>query len=149
MDIFCKIVAGEIPSTKVWEDDKFLAILDINPNMEGLTLVIPKKHYDSDIFAMSKADVEEYMEAVKKVVTMLEKGLGVQRVSMVVEGMGVNHVHIKLYPLHGLDEKFTEMWAPERVYFDKYEGYLSTRLGPQKSSEELERVAEKIRGKLS
>lgn len=145
-DIFCKIVAGELPSVKLWEDSKFLAILDINPNTEGLTLVIPKKHYDSDIFNMTDEEIVEYMSAARKTVKMLEKGLGVKRVSMVVEGMGVDHVHIKLYPLHGLEQKFIEMWAPEKVYFDKYEGYLSTQLGPQKSINDLEMVAKKIRG---
>ena len=45
--IFCKIAKGEIPSVKIWEDKKHIAILDINPNTEGMTLVIPKKHYES------------------------------------------------------------------------------------------------------
>ncbi len=143
-DVFCKIVAGEIPSVKIWEDSKYLAILDINPNTEGVTLVIPKKHYDSDIFEMSDQEIADYMNAVRKTVKMLESGLGVQRVSMVVEGMGINHVHVKLYPLHGLEEKFTEMWADERIYFDQYQGYLSTQLGPEKSLEELEITAERI-----
>lgn len=143
--IFCKIIAGKIPSTKVWEDDEFMAIMDINPNMEGLTLVIPKEHYDSDPTDMPEVIYSRLFLATKKVAKMLEVGLDVQRVSIVIEGMGINHVHVKLYPLHGLNEKFTEMWAPNRIYFDKYEGYISTQLGPEKTQDELERVAAKIR----
>jgi histidine triad (HIT) family protein len=144
-DIFCKIVSGEIPSVKLWEDDNYLAMLDINPNMEGLSLVIPKKHHDSDLFEMNQIELSEYMEAVRKTVRMIEKGLGVKRVSMVVEGMGINHVHVKLYPLHGLEEKFSETWATNRIFFDKYEGYLSTQLGPKQDTNSLEDTARKIR----
>ncbi|MFH1319778.1 MAG: hypothetical protein ABII90_03885, partial [Bacteroidota bacterium] len=43
------------------------------------------------------------------------------------------HVHIKLYPLHGLDEKFKEIWAQKRIYFKRYKGYISTQLGPEKT----------------
>ncbi len=144
--IFCRIVEGEIPSIKVWEDEKHLAILDVNPNTEGMTLVLTKKHYDSNATDMPEKEYSDLMLAVKRVARLLEKTLGVKRVAFVMEGMGVNHVHIKLYPLHGIGEKFKETWAKDKTYFDRYEGYISTQLGPQKSREELEKVAEKIRG---
>ena len=146
--IFCKIVNGEIPCVKIWEDEKFLAMLDIMPNTEGMTLVIPKKHFESYVIDLSDEDYCDLMIASKKVSKMLEKGLGVQRVALVMEGMGVDHAHIKLYPLHGLEEKFTEMWAPEKIYFDKYEGYISTQTGPKKEIEELQKVADKIKSKV-
>ena len=50
--LFCKIIKGDIPSVKIWEDDNHIAILDAFPNTKGATLVIPKKHYDSYIFDM-------------------------------------------------------------------------------------------------
>jgi diadenosine tetraphosphate (Ap4A) HIT family hydrolase len=143
--VFCKIANGEIPSVKVLEDEKHLAILDINPNTEGMTLVMTKKHFDSDATDMPERDYTELMLAVKKIAKLLEKGLNVKRVAIVMEGMGVNHVHLKLYPLYGIGKKFKETWAKEKIFFDRYEGYISTQLGPQKSNEELERVAEKIR----
>ena len=142
--IFCKIADGTIPSVRIWEDDKHLAFLDINPNVEGMTLVIPKKHFDSYTFDMPTKDNQILMEATKKVAKILERGLKVKRVAMVMEGLGVNHAHIKLYPIHGLDEKFKEMWAKDKVFFDRYEGYISTQLGPQKNSEELKKTANKI-----
>ncbi|OIP22809.1 diadenosine tetraphosphate hydrolase [bacterium CG_4_10_14_0_2_um_filter_33_32] len=142
--IFCKIINNEIPSVKIWEDDRYIAILDINPNTEGVTLVLSKRHEDSYLFDLDDDIVKDIMIASKKVAKILEKGLGVHRVAMVMEGMGINHLHIKLYPLHGIDDKFVEMWAGERKYFDKYEGYLSTQLGPEKSLDDLKKVLSKI-----
>src|SRR3989344_4025990 len=147
--IFCKIVAGEIPSVKVWEDEKHLAILDINPNTEGLTLVLTKEHFDSDATDMPNKNYINLMIAAKKIAKLLEKKLNVKRVAIIMEGLGINHVHIKLYPLYGLDEKFKETWAKDRVFFKKYEGYISTQLGPQKSKEDINKIAEKIRKRTS
>jgi diadenosine tetraphosphate (Ap4A) HIT family hydrolase len=59
--------------------------------------------------------------------------------------MGVNHVHIKLYPLHGIDKHFKEMWSKEERFFEQYEGYLSTVLGPKADPKELEKLADKLR----
>jgi hypothetical protein len=68
---------------------------------------------------------------------MLKKSLGVHRVAMVMEGMGVNHLHLKLYPLHGLEEEWEEILAKEEQYFPRYEGYLSTQMGPKANMEAL------------
>ena len=54
--VFCKIASGEFDSAKIWEDDNFLAVLDLNPNVKGMTLVMPKKHFDSDAFLMPDKD---------------------------------------------------------------------------------------------
>ena len=143
--IFCKIIEGEIDSAKIWEDKDFLAILDIMPNSKGMTLVLTKKHYDSYVFDMSDKDYNKFMLAVKKVSKLLEKGLKIKRVAMVIEGMGINHAHIKLYPLHGINEKFQEMWAKEKIFFDKYEGYISTQTGEKVELDKLKKLAEEIK----
>jgi histidine triad (HIT) family protein len=144
--IFCKIVRGKIPSVKIWEDKENIAILDIKPNVEGMTIIVPKKHYESDIFEMEDDIYQKFMASAKRVAKILEKGLKVKRVAMVIEGMEINHAHIKLYPLHGLENKFKEMIAKEKVYFNKYPGYITTLEGPEKSLEELKKTAKKIRG---
>ncbi|MBL7058978.1 HIT family protein [Candidatus Pacearchaeota archaeon] len=142
--IFCKIVKGEIPSVKIWEDENHLAILDIHPNTEGMTLVLTKKHYDSYIFDLSDETYSKLMSGSKKVAKILEKGLDVKRIAMVFEGQGVNHIHTKLYPMHNVDtNKFGELSG--NVYFEKYPGYITTEIGPQKSMEDLKKVAEKIK----
>ncbi len=143
--IFCKIINGEINSAKIWEDDEFLAILDIMPNTKGMTLVLTKKHYDSYAFNIPEDLYLRLMSASKKVAKILEKGLGVTRVAMVMEGMGINYCHIKLYPLHGVKEKFKEMWAEEKIFFDKYKGYISTQTGPKVDIAELKKLAEEIK----
>lgn len=143
--IFCKIVSGQIPAVKIWEDDKFLAVLDVFPNTKGMTLVMPKKHYDSYVFDMPDDIYCEFFKTAKKVVKILETGLDVKRVALVMEGMGINHAHLKLYPLFGLEEKFKETWAKDKVYFDNYQGYISTQLGPQADPTELQKLAEEIK----
>ena len=140
--IFCKIIKGEIPSYKVYEDEDYYAFLDIYPNTRGMTLVIPKKHHDSYIFKMKKEDYSELLLASKKVGELLERRLDVKRVAMVVEGMGVNHAHVKLYPMYGLGEEFEETWAKDKVFFDKYSGYISTQMGERASDDELKQLSE-------
>jgi len=142
--VFCKIIKGEISSVKIWEDKEHIAILDIMPKTEGMTLVIPKKHFDSYAFDMPEDDYNKFLLATRGVAKILERGLDVKRVVMVMEGLGVNHAHIKLYPIYGLAEKFEETWAPDKIYFEKYEGYISTQTGPKRSPEELQLVANKI-----
>ena len=143
--IFCKIAKGEIDSAKVWEDDEFLAILDVNPNTRGMTLVLSKEHYDSYAFDIPEDVYQKLMRASKKVAKILEKGLNVRRVAMVMEGMGVNHLHLKLYPLHGLSKEFKAIEPEKRIFFEKYEGYVSTQLGPLADLGELKELAEEIK----
>ncbi len=147
--IFCKIVKGEIPSFKIWEDEKFITILDIFPNTKGMTLVIPKAHYDSYAFDMDEAAYSEFMIAAKKVGKMMDEKLKTKRTAMVMEGMGVNHAHIKLYPMHGLFEKFEPIVPTDpqnnKVFFEKYDGYLTTLLGPKASDESLEELQKLFR----
>jgi diadenosine tetraphosphate (Ap4A) HIT family hydrolase len=145
--IFCKIAKGEVPAARIWENENFLAILDASPNTKGMALVMPKKHYDSYVFDMPENDYAEFFGAAKKVSRILETGLGVIRVALVMEGMGVNHAHLKLYPLYGLEEKFQEMWAKDRVFFENYQGYISTQLGSQADGDELKKLAEEIKKK--
>ena len=143
--IFCKVIHNELPSFKIWEDENSIAILDIFPNTKGQTLVIPKSHLPSYQFDLDDKDYSMILNAAKSVGKLLEKKMDVKRVALVIEGMGVNHLHVKLYPLHGLSETFTEMWAKEKVYFEKYEGYISTNLGPRADDGELEKIAEHLR----
>lgn len=144
--IFCKIANEEIPSVKIWEDENFMAILDINPNVKGMTLVLPKKHFDSYVFDMKDNDYKKIMIASKKVAKLLDKKLNVKRTALIMEGLGVNHAHVKLYPIYGLDEKFKETWAKDKIFFEKYEGYISTQLGPKADINELNKLAETMKG---
>ncbi len=134
-----------MPTHKIWEDKNFLAVLDVNPNVKGMALVITKKHYDSYAFDMTDKEYSKFLLAAKKVAKLLDKKLGVKRTAMVMEGLGINHAHIKLYPVHGLGSKFREIWAKKRVYFKKYPGYITTQLGPKAKDKDLLGLSRKLR----
>lgn len=94
--IFSKIVAGEIPCYKVYEDEKTLAFLDINPESKGHTLVIPKVEVDK-IYELSDEDYYALWATVKKVAARLEEVSG-RRTLMKVIGTDVPHAHVHLMP---------------------------------------------------
>jgi histidine triad (HIT) family protein len=146
--VFCSLVSGETDFAKFWEDDSFIAVLDLFPNVKGQSLLITKRHYHSDIFdQMPDAEYKDFFAAARNVVEILKSGLDVKRVALVVEGMGVNHAHIKFYPLYGLTQSFQEMWHPEKVHFEKYEGYISTKIGDKANIQELKQLACNIKQK--
>ncbi len=145
--IFCRIVNKELPSYKIYEDKEVLAFLDIFPNIQGQTLVIPKKHIDSYVFDVPDNDLKSFIMETKKVAKMLQKRLDVGRVNLVFEGLGVNHLHAKLYPAVGTESRFTEIVAEERTYFESYPGFVTTILGPRASDEDLKALQKKITGK--
>jgi len=147
--LFCKIIAGEVPSHKVWESDTHLAFLTIFPNTKGATVVIPKEHYSSYVFDLPNDVLSELMIATKKVAKLLDEKLeDVGRTGMIVEGFGVDHVHTKLFPMHGTSDMAE--WRPieSRVttYFLKYPGYLSSHDADRADDDTLSQTAKIIRG---
>ena len=144
--LFCKIAKGELPCHKVYEDNEYLAFLDIFPNTDGMTLVIPKQHYASYAFKMDDDSYSKLLLCAKRVASQLDKRLNVKRTAMVMEGLGVDHAHIKLYPIYGLEKEFEETWAKEKVFFDHYRGYISTQLGERADDAKLAAIAKKLRG---
>ena len=95
--IFSKIIAGEIPSYKIYEDDKTFAFLDIHPETMGHTLVVPKKEVDK-IYDLEDEDYEALMKTVKKLSHHMEEKLG-SRIIWKVVGTDVPHAHVHLMPL--------------------------------------------------
>lgn len=93
--IFCKIVAGEIPSYKIYEDENFLVFLDIRPLNPGHTLVIPKKHYR---WVWDAENIGEYFEVVKKIANAVKKAMNTNYVVSLVFGEEVPHAHVWLVP---------------------------------------------------
>lgn len=98
MTIFSKIIAGEIPSYKVAEDDHFYAFLDINPITWGHTLVVPKQEEDY-IFDIDDKQIGDFMVFAKKVAAAIKKSFPCRKVGMAVLGLEVPHAHIHLIPL--------------------------------------------------
>lgn len=98
MTIFSRIVAGEIPSYKVAEDDKFYAFLDINPVQKGHTLVIPKQEVDY-IFDEDDEMIAAHMVFAKRVAKAIKKAIPCTKVGVTVMGLEVPHAHIHLIPM--------------------------------------------------
>ena len=96
--IFSRIIAGEIPSYKVAENDKFYAFLDINPLVKGHTLVIPKQEVDY-IFDLSDEDLAEMQVFAKKVAAAIKSAFPCIKVGQAVIGLEVPHAHIHLIPI--------------------------------------------------
>ena len=98
MDIFSKIAAGEIPSYKCAESEKFYAFLDINPLVKGHTLVIPRREVDY-VFDMEDDEIAEYQVFAKKVAIAIKRAFPCIKVGMAVLGLEVPHAHIHLIPM--------------------------------------------------
>ncbi|MGN0225735.1 MAG: HIT family protein [Prevotella sp.] len=99
MDIFSKIAAGEIPSYKCAEDDRFYAFLDINPVAKGHTLVIPRREVDY-IFDMDDEELASFQIFAKKVAIALRNAFPCKKVAQIVLGLEVPHAHIHLLPMN-------------------------------------------------
>ena len=99
MTLFSKIAAGEIPSDKCAENDRFYAFLDINPVVKGHTLVIPRKEIDY-IFDMDDDDLAQFELFAKKVAQAIRAAFPCKKVAQVVLGLEVNHAHIHLMPIN-------------------------------------------------
>jgi histidine triad (HIT) family protein len=93
--IFCKIVAGEIPSYKVYEDENFLAFLDIHPQTPGHTQIIPKTHYR---WVWDVPNAGAYFEVAQKVAKAQQKAFGTDWVLSKIVGDEVAHAHIWVFP---------------------------------------------------
>lgn len=98
MDIFSKIAAGEIPSYKCAESEKFYAFLDINPLVKGHTLVIPRREVDY-IFDMDDDEIAEFQVFAKKMAVAIKRAFPCIKVGEAVLGLEVPHAHIHLVPM--------------------------------------------------
>lgn len=145
--IFCKIAEGEAPAYKIWEDDRHLAFLSIFPNTEGFSVVITKEHYSSYVFDLSEDVLLDLVKAAKKVAKLLDAKLeDVGRTGMIFEGFGVDHIHAKLFPMHGTKaSKWKSVKSNVKKYFKKYEGYISSHDYRRADDKKLAELAERIR----
>jgi histidine triad (HIT) family protein len=131
--IFCKIAKGEIPSYKVYEDDSVLAFLDINPDVVGHTLVIPKKHVRW-VWDLEDADYTDLMLKVKTVALAISKSFDTEWVTEDIVGLDVPHVHIHIMP---------------RKIGDGLHIFSKPESANKLTKEEFEKVAGEIKSKIN
>lgn len=131
--IFCKIISGEVPASKIVENEKYLAFLDISQFTPGHTLVVPKAHFEiyNDV-----PNVGEYFEFMTKVSDHYKNDLGFKYVDLLVFGRMVTHSHIHLVPHNGDDET----WKSALSHI----GELQTNQERRPSKEEMNSIREKF-----
>jgi histidine triad (HIT) family protein len=126
--IFSRIIAGEIPCHKVWEDDRFFAFLDIKPIQPGHVLLVTKQEIDSP-FDLDDGTYCAFLRAARDLVGPIRRAMGTAKVALVIEGLEVAHAHIKLVPISSA-------------------GDLDPSNARDASPEELASVAERIRKEI-
>lgn len=122
--IFCKILKGDIPCNKVFEDDSFIAILDAFPGNEGHVLIIPKSHYEN-IFDIDEQTLKNAYGLAKKVAFALKSSLGAEDINILqnngeLAGQTVNHFHIHVLPRYK-DDKVIIKSEPVEIEKNKIE----------------------------
>ncbi len=122
--VFCKIAANEIPSKKVYEDEYYLAFLDINPANAGHALIIPKQHYQT-IISIPEDDLFGLMKVIKRLAaavreTMVADGLNIHQSNGTVAGQIIPHLHFHLIPRYK-DDGFGFGWPHKQLPDDEME----------------------------
>jgi len=144
--LFCKISEGKEKAWIVWEDDQHIAFLTPFPNTPGFTVLATKEHEISDIFNLTEDKYIPLLKAARSLSKTLQHAFNCQRVGMIMEGMGVNHAHVKLIPMHGISGGD---WKPvnsaNKVFTENYLGYLSSHDGPKWSEDKLDIIATQIK----
>ena len=109
MDIFCKIIGGEIPSYTIYEDDIVKVFLDVNPSHNGHSLIVPKKHYEN-LFDIDEETLHHILKIAKEVANLLKEKLGYDGISLCQNnglGQDVKHFHLHLIPKYNEEEKLS------------------------------------------
>src|SRR3989338_7789265 len=127
--VFCKIIKGEIPCFKLYEDRDFIAMLDAFPATKGQSLVIPKKHVEY-IFDLDESTYIKLLSITREIAKAIDSALDTERTCIVVEGFQVPHTHVRLHPAY---EKRLVLHPKD----------------PLPSEEDFRKVADKIKDKLS
>ena len=128
--VFCRIVSGELPAHRVYEDDRYLGFFSIQPMNPGHTLLVPKAHRR---WVLDVEDFGGYWEVAKKIALATKSALGADSVSFVTLGYEIPHAHI---------------WIVPRFPNDGHPGTIDWSNVKKIPPEEMERMAEKIRNEI-
>lgn len=129
--IFCKIINGDIPSRRIYEDDNFVVMMDVSPASKGHSLLLPKEHY-ANLFEMPDELLEELLKVAKKAAALLKDSLGADGINLlqnngVAAGQTVFHYHMHLIPRYDGEEPILT-WEPKSYSAEEMDEIKSTIL---------------------
>lgn len=142
-NLFARIVKGEEKAQwRVWENDNHVAFLTPFPNTPGFTVLVPRKHLESNIFALEKEDFEKLMSATYEVSCLLKDALNAESCAMILEGYEINYAHVKLIPI--LNNKNRLKNIKQTEFQHNYAGYVTSLDGPKANVNDLKIIHNKI-----
>ncbi|KAL8291008.1 hypothetical protein RB600_006476 [Gaeumannomyces tritici] len=150
-NLFARIIRGEVPERRVWEDDHHVAFLTVFANTPGVTVLAPRKHLPGDIFSIDTPAFSELMRAAHRVAGILKEAFGTSRCGMIFEGFGIDYAHVKLIPIHvadaaGGDPGTAGPTVTVAPFLETYQGYVTSLNGPLlEDSESLARTTLDVR----
>ncbi|KAF9258044.1 HIT-like protein [Marasmius fiardii PR-910] len=152
MNLFARIIRGEIEQWRIWEDERHVGWLTPFPNAPGFTVLVPRKHLSSDVFSLGEEEYRELLKVTLKLAGEMKKAFGVERIGVFFEGFEIDYTHVKLIPVHqvsgSISEKEGDVEGEESTgpYYEVYSGYITTERGPQERDiGKLERLAASVR----
>jgi beta-aspartyl-peptidase (threonine type) len=136
-NLFAKIIRGELEQWRLWETDSHIAFLTPFGNTYGKTVLIPRKHLDSDILSLPDKDFSDLVGAVWEMIqVIMASDLRADRVGLIFEGMEIDWAHAKLIPIRGDDGQ----QPAEQPFMERYGGSVSSQPGPLASKEDLQEM---------
>ena len=143
--LFCRMVAGTEKGRIVFEDEHHVAFLTPFPNTPGFTVLVTREHRDSHVFGLEEDRFSALLKTARRLALHLDKKLGTRRTGLIIEGLGIDHAHIKLIPMHGIPEgEWKPMLSSSPQFSELYNGYLTSKDGPRMSDHEMDEIMKKI-----
>ena len=154
-NLFARLIRGELPQWRIWEDDRHVAFLTPFGSAPGFSVLVPRKHLSSNIFSLEDEGYADIVKAAYTLAQHLKKAFGVKKCGLFFEGYEIDYAHVKLVPIHdrnqGLPVGRSSGLTPKPAPFaTQYQGYLTSQPGPLASNlDELANQATKIRKLLT
>ena len=147
-NLFARIVRGELEQWRIWESSTHIAFLTPFGNTPGFTVLIPRRHLSSDVFALSEDDYETLLNAAYIVADIIKRALGVTGVGIFFEGFEIDYTHAKLIPIHATGP--LQVVVPPTEFQTYYPGFITTQPGPREEDMTvLDSFTESIRQRLA
>lgn len=141
-NLFARIVRGEVDQWRIWESATHVAFLTPFPNTTGYTVLVPRRHLDSNILRLDDTDFYDLANAIHEVSSLLKSALRVKRVGIIFEGMEIDYTHAKLVPI--IENGPIKTTNTADTFSESYLGYISSKPGPSVPTRSLQSMQEAI-----